>query len=338
VGEPVAAGGDLPAARFLYRPSAPYDLALTGARFTRWPEIVDRFDGATYRRLMPLGRGSLLVTVRQVGPVGRPVLSVSLRGREARREEGRAAAERVVAIGLGAGLDVRAFYKAFRSDALLAAPLRHFRGLRIAGTPSLWEALVTAVLSQQVSLIFAYDMRRELSLAFGRRARIRGESFVAFPEPRRIAEQTLRGLRGFRLSGAKASAVLRLAEAFASEALSEEGIARLPDDEAIARLVAIKGVGPWTAEIGLLRGQGRPDVFPGGDLGVVKYLATRLLGHPERVAERAMREFAERWRPYRGLALVYAYAEMDRRKAAPSPASGNPQPSSRRSPPRANGS
>ena len=79
-------------------------------------------------------------------------------------------------------------------------------------------------------------------------------------------------------------------------------------------MTAIKGVGRWTAEIALLRGLGRADVFPGADLGVVKYVAMKLLGHRARVTEARMRRFAERWRPYRGLALVYAYAEIARRR------------------------
>jgi DNA-3-methyladenine glycosylase II len=224
-------------------------------------------------------------------------------------------ASRVVEIGLGAGLDARPFYRAFRGDALLSGALRHSRGLRIAGTASLWEAAVTAVLSQQVNLAFAYDVRRELALAFGRRARFGGDTYVAFPSPSRVARESERALRGFRLSRAKAGAIARLARAFSEGEISEEEIAALPDQAAIERLTAIKGVGRWTAEIALLRGLGRADVFPGGDLGVVKYLAMELLGHRARVTEARMRRFAERWRPYRGLALVYAYAEMARRKA-----------------------
>jgi DNA-3-methyladenine glycosylase II len=130
-----------------------------------------------------------------------------------------------------------------------------------------------------------------------------------------VARESERALRGFRLSRAKAGAIARLARAFSEGEISEEEIAALPDQAAIERLTAIKGVGRWTAEIALLRGLGRADVFPGGDLGVVKYLAMELLGHRARVTEARMRRFAERWRPYRGLALVYAYAEMARRKS-----------------------
>jgi hypothetical protein len=98
--------------------------------------------------------------------------------------------------------------------SLLADALRHSRGLRIAGTPSLWEAIVTAVLSQQINLAFAYDIRRELSIAFGRRARFDGETWFDFPKPSRIARETERALRKFRLSRAKAGTLLRTAKAF----------------------------------------------------------------------------------------------------------------------------
>ncbi|HJW14696.1 MAG TPA: hypothetical protein VJ776_08370 [Thermoanaerobaculia bacterium] len=297
--------------RFSYAPRGPYSLAATAARFTRWPEIVDRFDGTTYRRLLPVERTGVLLEARQARR--RRELLVTLTGDAARTEAAREAAARVIEIGLGAALDVRPFYRSFRGDSLLGEALRHSRGLRIAGAPSLWEALVTAVLSQQINLRFAYDIRRELALAFGRRARFRGETYFAFPAPSRLARESERALRGFRLSRAKAGTLARLAEAFASGAVAEDDVARLSDEHAIERLTAIKGVGRWTAEIALLRGLGRADVFPGADLGVVKYVAVGLLGHRAQVTERRMRRFADRWRPYRGLALVYAYAEIGRR-------------------------
>ena len=217
---------------------------------------------------------------------------------------------------LGASTDVRPFYRDCGRDPVLAAAIRDFRGMRIAGWPSLWEALVTAVLSQQVNLRFAYDIRRELALEFGRTARLGGRIRTAFPEPEALAAETPRRLLRFRLSGAKAKAIHGLARAFAGGALSEDAVAGLPDEEAIELLTSFRGVGRWTAEIALLRGLGRTDVFPAGDLGVVKYLAVGLLGRSARAREDEMRLFAERWRPHRGFALAYAYAELSRREAA----------------------
>jgi DNA-3-methyladenine glycosylase II len=299
--------------RFEVAPRLPYSLTLTAARYARFPEAVDRFDGGVYRRLLDAGGGTL-VEVEQTGPPGRARLQVTVSGRGARSRAGLAAAEALVAGPLGASAGVRPFYRAHADDLVIGDAIRDFPGLRIAGAPSLWEAIVTAVLSQQVNLLFAYDIRRELALAFGLRASIRGETWIGFPAPAAFLAHSRRIRRSFRLSRAKSETLLRLANAFESGTLSAGVLARLDDEAAIERLTSIKGVGRWTAEIALLRGLGRADVFPAADLGVVKYLATGLLGRAAPAREAEMRAFAERWRPWRGLALVYAYAELQRGK------------------------
>jgi DNA-3-methyladenine glycosylase II len=300
--------------RFLLKAATPYSLALTAARFARFPETVDRFDGSVYRRLIPMGRGSTIVSVAQLGSPTAGTLEVQIAARGAEPAAAREAARSLIGRTLAIDQDVRPFYRAFRDDALLKDPIRRFRGLRIAGTASLWEALVTAILSQQINLRFAYDIRRELAIAFGRRSTWEGETFIGFPRPEAIARERKSSLRAFRLSRAKAVAIQGVARAFADGSLDEEEVARLSDEEAIEKLTAIVGVGRWTAEIALLRGLGRVDIFPAADLGVVKYLAQGLLGHAGRAREDDMRRYSERWRPYRGLALVYAYAELARRK------------------------
>ncbi len=330
--------------RFSVRPSRPYALALTASRYARFPEVVDRFDGTTYRRLLLAGREAALLSVSQRGGPDRAMLEVVLEGPGAGSPVAASAARRLIERSLGAATDVAAFYRECAADPLLAASIRDFRGLRIAGFPSLWEALVTAILCQQVNLRFAYDIRRELAVALGRRARIGGAVHRDFPSPASVAELTPRELRRFRLSRNKAAAIRGLARALAEGTLEESAVAVLPDEAAIEALTAFGGVGRWTAEIALLRGLGRTDIFPAGDLGVVKYLAVGLLGRAARVAESEMRLFAERWKPHRGFALVYAYAELARREAdakaaaAASPGSPSPRRAVRRSSPPRTGS
>ena len=318
-------------ARGRFIPERPYSLALTAERYTRFPEVVDLFDGATYRRFLPAGRTGALLSVSQVGSPARAVLAWTLTGPETGSPEVAAAARRILSVSLGGGQPVRPFYRALSGDPVLGAAIRDFPGMRAAGVPSLWEALVTAILAQQVNLHFAYDIRRELVQTFGKRARFDGQTHYAFPFPRAFGAETPAAMRRFRLSDSKARAILALAEAFASGALREEDVAALDDEAAIGRLTAYRGVGRWTAEIGLLRGLGRADVFPAGDLGVVKYLAQGLLGRRAPAKEPALRRWSERWKPWRGLALAYGYAELNRRKAArPRPAA--PRRRSRRAP------
>ena len=303
-------------------PQAPYSFNFTVARFMRFAsEVVDLVEGAQYRRLLAAGRQLALATVTDVGTVARPRLAVTLRS-PSRTPLKLAEFEAQLRHILCTDLDIKPFYRLARKDALLAPLVGRFRGLRITSSPTLFEALVTAVLSQQVNLTFAYSIKKALVASFGRKWRRQGRTYHAFPEPRRFAAQSLDAMGGFRLSNAKAGTLIRLGEAFASDTrfpAAEAELAALSDDEIVARLSAIKGIGRWSAEIGLMRGLGRPDTFPAGDLGVVKYLAQGMLGKTGKATEAEMRAFAERWRPYRGLALAYCYAELARRRGASTP-------------------
>lgn len=297
-------------ASFELRPSAPYSLVRTAARFARFDDAVDSFDGEVYARLLQVDSRPLLLRVRQVAPPSRPRLALELVGSAARAASARAAAERFVARALGTRHQLRAFYRALGGDPLLGPAMGRERGLSIAGFGDAFESLVTAILTQQVNLTFAFSIRSELARTFGRRARIDGRTWIAFPEPRRLAREEPEALRRFRLSGAKARALATVARAFASGELSDPQLQALDDDAVIASLTALKGVGRWTADTVLMRGLARRDAFPGGDLGVVKYLAQGLLGRRAPASEAQMRAHAERWRPYRAYALVYAYSEL----------------------------
>ncbi|MGH7961594.1 MAG: DNA-3-methyladenine glycosylase 2 [Candidatus Binatia bacterium] len=300
--------------RFTLTPLAPYSLALTVARFARFKaEIVDRAQPDRYQRLLTVNGQQALATVTDAGTTARPVLQVQLESiRKANLDDPQFAAQ--LRHILCTDLDLRPFYHRARVDELLAPIVPRFRGLKLVASPTIFESLVMAVLSQQVNLTFAYAIKKELVEAFGNKCRVNGETFYTFPEPERFAVETEESLRRFRLSTAKAGTLVRLGQAFASDAFTQEELATLSDETVVERLTRMKGIGRWSAETCLLRGLARPDAFPGGDLGVVKYLAQGLLGKTEQATEAEMRAFAERWRPYRGLALIYCYAELMRRR------------------------
>lgn len=299
-------------------PRAPYSFDFTVARFMRFAsESVDLVEDGQYRRLLADGRQVALATVTNAGTVARPRLAVVLHS-PSRVPLKLAAFEAQLRHILSTDLDLRPFYRMARKDKMLAPMVTRFRGLRVTASPTLFEALVTAVLSQQINLTFAYSIKKALVESFGRRWRRQGRTYYTFPEPRRFAAQTLETMRGFRLSNAKAGTLVRLGEAFASDP-TLRGLETLSDEQVVERLTAIKGIGRWSAEIALMRGLARPDTFPAGDLGVVKYVAQGLLGRTGKATEDEMRAFAERWRPYRALALAYCYAELAVRRGASTP-------------------
>jgi len=298
---------------FLYVPRGVFSLARTSARFARLPDPVNGTGPGVFSRLVPAGRGLALVRVVQEGPPSRARLRVRISGRNATSAAAHAAALRVVEHVLGAAADLRPFTRAHAHDPLLGPALASQRGLRVSGAFDLFEALVNAVLTQQVNLQFAYSIRAELARAYGRGARIEGERWLAFPDAERIAALQEADLRGFRLSAAKAATLRRIAQACAGGALSEASLAPLSDEDAIAALSRWKGVGRWTAEVALIRGLGRLDVFPAGDLVVLKRFAPLWLGRAASEAE--VRAFAARWQPFRSLALVYAFEALAAERA-----------------------
>lgn len=294
-------------------PTPPYSFDLTVHRFVRFKdEIVDRVEPKRYQRLLAVDGRFVLATVLDAGTTAKPVLQVELHGDRKADLTRPEIAARLRHI-LCTDLDVKPFYRLVKGDELLGPIAPRFRGLKIPASPTVFESLVMAVLSQQVNLTFAYSIKKELVETFGERRQVNGDTYHAFPAPTRFAEQKEEDLLRFRLSRAKAGTLVRLGEAFASGTITDQDLTSRSDDEVVERLTQIKGIGRWSADIALLRGLARIDAFPGGDLGVVKYVAQGLLGKAEKATEAEMREFAERWRPYRGLALIYCYAELMRR-------------------------
>ena len=154
--------------------------------------------------------------------------------------------------------------------------------------------LVRTIVGQQVSVAAARSMWAKLEAAYG-----------TPPDLARILNASDEELRLAGLSRQKAGYARSLAELVLSGELDLDALPD-EDEEAIALLTRIKGIGRWSAEIYLLFAEGRPDVWPAGDLAVQVEIG-RLLGLPDKPSEKQLREFAEPWRPYRGAAAVLAW-------------------------------
>ena len=152
-----------------------------------------------------------------------------------------------------------------------------------------FETLLHIILEQQVSIDAAAAMFRRLHGLLGD---VTPAAFLT------VDEANLR-LCGF--SRQKAAYGRGLAEAVASGSLDFRRLAAAPNDEALAALVALKGIGRWSAEIYLIFALGRADIWPAGDLGLQFGVAVEL-GLGDRVSERELRDIGERWQPWRSVA------------------------------------
>jgi DNA-3-methyladenine glycosylase II len=156
------------------------------------------------------------------------------------------------------------------------------------------ETLLRTIVGQQVSVAAARSMWAKLEAAFG-----------SPPDLTLLLAASDEELRAAGMSRQKSGYIRSLAQLVISGELDLDNLPE-DDEEAIALLTRIKGIGRWSAEIYLLFAEGRPDVFPAGDLAVLVELG-RLLGLPEKPSEKQLRERAEAWRPHRGAAAVLAW-------------------------------
>ena len=175
--------------------------------------------------------------------------------------------------------------------------------------PTPFEMLVGAITAQQVNLAFAVTTRGRLVRRFGRPVQLRGQTVHAFPEPALLARAKVRELRTMQFSTRKAEYVIGLARLVKSGQLDWERLAALSNEEVIARLTGVRGLGRWTAEWFLARALGRGDVCPAGDLAVRKAFAY-FYARGRSLSDRAIRRRAGQWGPHQNLAVHYLLAGL----------------------------
>jgi len=181
-------------------------------------------------------------------------------------------------------------------DPRLAPVLAEAGDVPLRKGPGGFAGLAGIVGAQQLSVASA-------NAIMGRLAAVLGEMTAA-----RFLAESEATVRGCGLSGGKYRTLAGIAEAETAGDIDYSALAGLPAGEAIAALTRLHGIGVWTAEIYLLSHLGHPDVFPAGDLALQKMVGVAL-GHDGRPGERACREIAELWSPYRGSAarLLWRY-------------------------------
>lgn len=166
-----------------------------------------------------------------------------------------------------------------------------------------FRTLVHSIIGQQISTSAARSIRLRLLTHLG----------PGGLKPHRLAQHTPASLRPAGISPQKAGYLLDLAAKVHAREVRLEHVHRLSDEEIIAELVKVKGVGVWTAQMFLMSCLGRPDVFPFGDLGIRNAIRNlyQLKDMPD---EKTAHEIAKPWRPYATLASWYCWRSLDLKK------------------------
>ena len=227
---------------FEITPTASYDFDLTVGSMTFFQarHAADMFEDGVLRRVLSLSERPALVAVRSVGSVEQPKLAVEVSG------DGLASADTDEALGivrrmLATDADISSFYEMALNDPHLTPMIKNMYGLRPTCAPTAYEALVLAILGQQISTHVARMLRNLIIETYGDRITIGGETLHSFPRPETLADAGHDGLRAIKFSMRKAEYITGISQQIVSGELSLEAMRELPDEEIVSGLLALRG-------------------------------------------------------------------------------------------------
>ncbi len=194
---------------------------------------------------------------------------------------------------LGWDIDTKPVLAAIHEDPVIAHLVEPLQGLRPYTQPTLFEALVKAIIQQQVTYRFASQIVRNLVLAHGPRCQLGNFPIWGFPKPEHLTKVSERELSKCKI-GYKVEYLTDLLTKINSGQLNLDALGKKKPEEIIKELVSLHGIGLWTAELTVLSGLRQLDIFPYGDL-VIRNLISNLYLRGEPANREKVKEVAKRW-------------------------------------------
>jgi DNA-3-methyladenine glycosylase II len=283
--------------------NGPFDFDLALGYLSTWTaatfEQVD-LEARVYQRAIRVGSHDVRLTVRPTDTG----LELAVTG-PGITDEIAECAEQVVRRVFSLDADPTPFMELAGTDTVLAPLIERFPTMRPVTIPDLYETLVWSILGQQINVGFARRLKLRLVDLCGHTLTIDGQDYRLMPLPDEVAALDPAELIPLQFSRQKTSYIIGLSQLIANGDLDLEELRGLPEDEVVATLTSVRGIGRWTAEYALMRGLGHPDIIPAGDVSLQLLIGTAAIGR--RATEAELREIAERWRPWRGWATFFVW-------------------------------
>lgn len=295
--------------RIVLHAKPPFRLDLTvWALRRRGKNAIDRWNGHQYDRIVVVGNQPVRLVIAQGMSGVAPTLDVTVDS--SRRLSGRALdeVEQLVHRMFGLATDLGPFYALAERHSVLKPLVERFSGVKPPRFPNLFEALVNAVACQQVTLDLGITLLNRLSERFGVRVADRGVSLYAFPSPTDVVHVPHEAIEDLGFSRQKARAIKELALRATDDGLDRESLEGVSNEDAVASLSSIRGIGRWSAEYVLLRGLGRLDTFPGDDIGAQNNLR-KLFHLDDKPNYEEIGRLTSAWHPYEGVVYFHLLLE-----------------------------
>ncbi len=291
--------------KLVLSPAAPFDFSLSASIFSDGDEQVRKYDEGRYWQVIRLLNEPVLIVVSSIGTIDKPKLLVAIRGTRELLNERLNIAKGIVSNLFNLDFELRQFYKEVSRDPVMLKLTELLRGLKSPATQTVFEALISSITEQQISLDAAFSLQKRLTKTFGDVIKINENIYYAFPTAEILASATIVELRSCGLSTRKAEYIRDIAALVSNGQLDLETLKSHNDTiEIVDELCKLRGVGVWTAELTLIRGMHKLEVLPADDLGLRKIIS-HYYCNDKKISSGDARSIAKKWGTWRGLAGFY---------------------------------
>jgi DNA-3-methyladenine glycosylase II len=287
------------------KPVPSFDFDLSARIFSDGDKQIRRYEKGKYWQVIRVNNKLILITMTSSGTVDAPKLHVELKSNLEISNDDKKTVRDIIDSLFNLKLDLKPFYDIVKNDKTMSKLAQKLRGLKGPTTPTVFEALVDSIIEQQISLIVAHSLERNLIKTFGDVLKLDNEVFYAYPTPQKLASATVEQLRKCGLSLRKAEYIKAVSTLIFEGRLNLEKFKDYQDTrEIISELDKIRGIGVWTAELTMVRGMHKQEVIPADDLGLRRHIS-HFYCNDRKISSEEARRIAGKWGKWKGLASFY---------------------------------
>lgn len=285
-------------------PTPPFDFDLSARIFSDGDEQIRKYENGRYWQVIRANGKLILIILKASGTIDKPKLLVELKSDKEISNNEKKTVNEIVCSLFNLDTDLKPFYEGVKNDRIMSRIVHKLKGLKGPSTETAFEALISSITEQQISLNVASSIERRMIRAFGDRLKLEDKLYYAFPTPEKLASVTLEQLRECGLSQRKAEYIIGVAKLIAEKKLDLDKLKSYKTEEIIKELSQIRGIGAWTAELTMVRGMHRQEVIPTDDPGLRRHVSHYYFGD-RRISSEDLRRVAENWGEWKGLAGFY---------------------------------
>jgi DNA-3-methyladenine glycosylase II len=286
------------------KPQAPFNFDLSAKIFSNGDHEIQRYQEGVYWKLINLKTKLVFIELRSQGEVDNPELSLRVTADVHLTNKDISLVRSKVVSMFNLDFKLQNFYDDVKNDQVMVKIIRKLRGLNTTTTPTFFEAVVLSIIEQQISFKAAQAIQYRMIKEFGNHIKLGNKIYYCFPTVNKLSKLHQTDLRSCGLSFRKSEYIIDFSKEIIAGNINLGEMKKLKTSELIDKLLKIRGIGIWTAELSVLRGLHRLVALPADDLGI-KRAVSHYYTHNEPVSSDDLLKIGINWGKWRGLAAYY---------------------------------